>query len=285
MYMYESTEKAISYLKGSYFPSLPDAVFKIKYEIESGQPNLRQIASYISSEAELSLSFIEITKELIGSSLGRTPSVYDIVSRLGYDSVYEILIAAFIERQLVRTEFDRSVVDMCRRVGIACYFLARDVRLINQSEAYLSGLIHGISFIFLNRIDSKFEYEFSQFITNPVIYYRRLGVNHGFTIGHTDMVLANYWKMKRTQLKAFSLNFVLSLNPKVFKKTHHKKAYQLSRIIMLGHIYVAETYKKSYVSESMKALRVQVEKELSLPRETLRLVQACLINYEKKSFD
>jgi HD-like signal output (HDOD) protein len=140
--MMDATASAIKFLTGSYFPSLPDSVFKIKKEIDSGHPNLRQIANYIASEGELALKFIDLTRELIGNALGSTPSVFNIVNRLGMDSVYELLIAAFLERQLIRTEFDQKVVTMCRRNALACFYLAQDVRLINQSEAYLTRIFH-----------------------------------------------------------------------------------------------------------------------------------------------
>lgn len=279
--MYQQTENAINFLTGAYFPSLPESVFKIKHEIESGQPNFKQIANYISSEGELSLKFIDLTRELIGSSLGQTPSILNIVTHLGFDSVYEILIAAFLERKLIRTPFDQQVIEMCRRSALVCYYLSKDVKLINQSEAYLSGLLQGISFIFLNRINIQFEKQYSYFISNPIKYYEALNEKCGFTIGHADMVLANHWKMKRTQLKAFGLVFLPGLVPTRFKRTHHKKAYQLSRLIMLGHIYAVESCGESYLSDALRKTRIEIEFELSIPKDSAKLVRTILIHHNK----
>jgi len=279
--MYQQTENAINFLTGAYFPSLPDTVFKIKHEIESGQPNFKQIANYISSEGELSLKFIDLTRELIGTSLGQTPSILTIVTHLGFDSVYELLISAFLERKLVRSAFDKQVIEMCRRSALVCFYLSKDVKLINQSEAYLSGLLQGVSFIFLNRINIQFEKQYSYFISNPFRYYEALNEKYGFNIGHADMVLANHWKMKRIQLKAFGLVFSSGVVSSRFKRTHHKKAYQLSRLIMLGHIYAVESCGENYLSDSLRKARIEIEYELAIPKESSKIVRAILTHHNK----
>jgi hypothetical protein len=145
----------------------------------------------------------------------------------------------------------------------------------------LSGLIQGISFIFLNRIDPRFEAHYGQFLSNPILYYDRLQQTFGFTIGYTDMVLANHWNMKRSQVKALALVFSQGINPAKFKRTHHKKAYQLSRLVMLSHIYAVQSSSENYLCESLRAHRVEIEKEMEINPETSKLARAALIKYDQ----
>lgn len=279
--MYNATQKSIFLLRDAYIPSLPENVFKIQDEIQSAHPNLRKVASYISADGELALKFIELTKELVGSTVGSNPSIYTIVDKLGINTVYEIFVAAFLQRQVVRTPFDQKVMHMCRRCSVASYYLAQDSKLINQSEAYLTGLLHGISFIFLNRIMPDFEKHYRHFISNPQLYHQKLYDKHGFTTGHTDMIIANHWRMKRNQLKAYALAFSNQTDGVEFKRTHHKKAYQLSRVIMLAHIYANQFSQQGYIFEQLKALQLEIEQELTVTKETRIITQAALSNLNR----
>lgn len=277
--MIESTQAAINFFKGTYLPVFSDAASRVQQELLKPEPSFSLIAKEIGSDGELSAAFIAIALQLLkgNTSLSERSNLQDIVVALGVDPIYDVFLAAFIERSIVKTKLDHAIMNNCRKSAMACFSLAQDIPTLSRNEAYLCGLIHGLSFIFLNKINPAFnEKMYKKFLTSPYEFQQDMLDNFHFSLGHSDMVLANHWKLKRMLVKTFSLVFTASFNGVKIKKAHIRKVYSMSRLVMLAHIYVLESFGDKYVSQKLKDDRVLIEKELSIKSTTSKITTASL---------
>jgi HD-like signal output (HDOD) protein len=255
-------------------PSAPKVLPRLSHLLDDGNSSIEEIVSLIRLDPGIAARVLQMANSVFFSKGSRVYSVDEAVSRVGYDSVYELVAYAVsspvVNRSLAVYALDAE--DIWRQ-SIACALAAETLASVvgeDRNIAYTVGLLHCVGMVAINEWALQHQ---------PVLVFTHRGMPReyvesersllGFTQAEAGAELLEYWDFPHTMT-----------NPVRWQYTPHAS---ISHVRMSALLHVAK-WIRSYVcgeglapqlpdSSAMQPLRLHTGQLLRIAGEVrLRLL-------------
>lgn len=135
-------------------PSAPKVLPRLTSLLDDPNSSIHDIASLIRLDPGISARVLQMANSVYYNKGARILSVDDAVTRVGYDSIYEVVSYAVASRVLIRplTVYSIEAEDLWRQ-SVACALAADTIAATigeDRNVAYTVGLLHCVGMVAIN---------------------------------------------------------------------------------------------------------------------------------------
>lgn len=250
-------------------PSLPDHIHTMHAELGHKYANTANIAFLVNQQPEMLAEFIKTVKQTLPAD--KQQSIHNATSAIqavGLDNVYNFLLSSCLSRCIAEDEFEIDLLQHALRVGIAASEIALWVFDIDQSEAYLAGILQNIGAVYLARKLQQVKYQtiLMDQRFHPWSAYQHELENYDTTHVYVGAVIMKNWGVDENIIKATLLhhNDLILNNP-----SSTPIIDTISATLMLANYAVGAAYGKDKITEELLEYKNQAITFLKLPENVV----------------
>lgn len=277
--MQNNLREALKAIQGVQIPELPSEVLALEKEIKSKFGNLSTVTEIIEMNTTLSGEVVRIVKSPMFKSKEPINSIRDAVSTIGFDSLYNLVVASALQNLFGNGGVFKDIMDNSVDVAFCMTDLSDYVQGVSPDEAYMLGLFHNVGALLLASKDPKgYEpiYNESMSLPNSVISKENqmFGSNHAM-IG---VLIGQKWHLPVEMLNAIMLHHNLHCN-----RIQNDRVRAMVAMIKVANSIVAEISLGAYRGAEMRAYEKDGAQELMISSYEIASLRAALMSYSFKN--
>lgn len=166
--LHEKIHAAKEILTGQALPVMPHEILLLKEELSKKYPNTVTIAGLISKNPENLALFLKIANSSVINPEVEIKDARAAVNMIGLGDLFNLFLTTVLTRLLVQDRTEQQILQEGIQMGIVAAELSYWVHDLSRSEAFMSGLLQNIGYLFLRRYDASYEEYIPKLKTNPV---------------------------------------------------------------------------------------------------------------------
>ncbi len=246
-------------------PRLPEQIQALHAELAEKHINTSHIADLVNQQPELLIEFIQTVKQTLPADKHQSiPNAMSAIRAIGLDNVYNFFLSSCLSQCLAEDEFEIDLLQHALRVGLAASELSLWVYDIDQSEAYLAGLLQNIGAIYLARKLQQVKYQtlLKEQRFHPWSAYQNELENYDTTHVYVGAVLMKTWDIDPDIIKSTLLHHnALILN----SPNSTPRIDSISALLMLANYAAGAAYGEDKITQELLEYKHQAMEALKIP--------------------
>lgn len=205
-------------------PTMPAVADKVMRLVADPNTTTDQLQKVISSDQALAARILKIANSVFYASVRKINTISEAIVMIGFNTLRSIVLTASsrdIYKRFGLTE--KMLWEHSMGAAISAGMIAKELRIVNQEEAYLGGLLHDVGKVVLNNSDPQKFSKVMERVYNEHISFR-MAEQEVFGFSHTDVgaMVIRKWKLSETLEMAIRNQYNptwLSSDPNLMKLT------------------------------------------------------------------
>lgn len=220
--MPEDIEQII--LKTCDLPTMPVVADKVMRLVADPNTTTEQLQKVISADQALAARILKIANSVFYSSVRKINTISEAIVMIGFNTLRSLVLTASsrdIYKRFGLTE--KMLWEHSMGAAISAGIIAKEIRIVNQEEAYLGGLLHDVGKVVLNNSDPQKFAKVMETVYNDHISFRSAEWDvYGFSHADVGAMVIRKWKLSESLEMAVRNQYNpkwLSTDPNLMKLT------------------------------------------------------------------
>lgn len=220
--MVEDIEQII--MKTCDLPTMPAVADRVMRLVADPNTTTEQLQKVISADQALAARILKIANSVFYASVRKINTISEAIVMIGFNTLRSLVLTASsrdIYKRFGLTE--KMLWEHSMGAAISAGIIAKELRIVNQEEAYLGGLLHDVGKVVLNNSDPQKFSKVMERVYNEQISFR-MSEQEVYGFSHTDVgaMVIRKWKLSETLEMAVRNQYNptwLSSDPNLMKLT------------------------------------------------------------------
>lgn len=220
--MAEDIEQII--MKTCDLPTMPAVADKVMRLVADPNTTTEQLQKVISADQALAARILKIANSVFYASVRKINTISEAIVMIGFNTLRSIVLTASsrdIYKKFGLTE--KMLWEHSMGAAISAGIIAKELRIVNQEEAYLGGLLHDVGKVVLNNSDPQKYSKVMERVYNDHISFRMAEQEvYGFSHADVGAMVIRKWKLSENLEMAIRNQYNptwLSSDPNLMKLT------------------------------------------------------------------
>lgn len=250
-------------------PRLPEQIQALQAELDQQHINTSHIAKLVNQQPEVLIEFIQTVKQTLPEDKHQAVhNASSAIRAIGFENVYNFFLSSCLSNCIAEDEFEIDLLQHSLRLGLAASELALWVHDINQSEAYLAGILQNIGAIYLARKLQQVKYQalLKEQRFYPWAAYQTELENYDTTHVYVGAVVMKNWSIDPDIIKSTLLhhNALILSSP-----SSTPRIDTISALLMLANYAVGAAYGEDKITEELLEYKHQAMQALQMPENAV----------------
>jgi putative nucleotidyltransferase with HDIG domain len=220
--MPEDIEQII--LKTCDLPTMPVVAEKVMMLVADPDATTEQLQKVISADQALAARILKIANSAFYASVRKINTISEAVVIIGFNTLRSIVLTASSREIYKRFGLTEKMLwEHSMGAAISAGVIAKDLKLPNQEEAYLGGLLHDVGKVVLDNSDPQKFADVMEMVYNEQMSFR-MAEQEVYGFSHVDVgaMVIRKWKLSENLEMAVRHQYNpkwLSMDPNLMKLT------------------------------------------------------------------
>lgn len=220
--MNEDIEQII--MKTCDLPTMPAVADRVMRLVADPNTTTEQLQKVISADQALAARILKIANSVFYASVRKINTISEAIVMIGFNTLRSLVLTASsrdIYKRFGLTE--KMLWEHSMGAAISAGIIAKELRIVNQEEAYLGGLLHDVGKVVLNNSDPAKFSKVMERVYNEQISFRMAEQEvYGFSHADVGAMVIRKWKLSENLEMAIRNQYNptwLSSDPNLMKLT------------------------------------------------------------------
>ncbi len=220
--MVEDIEQII--MKTCDLPTMPAVADRVMRLVADPNTTTEQLQKVISADQALAARILKIANSVFYASVRKINTISEAIVMIGFNTLRSLVLTASsrdIYKRFGLTE--KMLWEHSMGAAISAGIIAKELRIVNQEEAYLGGLLHDVGKVVLNNSDpAKFSKVMERVYNDNLSFRMAEQEIYGFSHADVGAMVIRKWKLSENLEMAIRNQYNptwLSSDPNLMKLT------------------------------------------------------------------